>query len=390
MYKRLFSILIIVYFGCWNLCFAQDYRLHKAADDYLNIYHKYLSGLKNTRCSMYPSCSNYANMVFQDHSFPVAMVLAADRLTRCSHDMDVYQTTFIYGFPAAVDLPFDRPIPNGIIADHSISQVCVSNCFAGDTLASSLDFITYLINRKNYQGALYEIDKSLFKTAGLGKIDLYSYKLKCYEGLGLCRDGILAFEQSFPESAINDYNTLFNVAHLYDLVGDTDKSITYYEKASRLYSPNQQSSHPFSELGKAYAKHKQYENAKMAFQNKMTVDGNLDAYNASISIVRELEKFNRKRKGVAMALSIVPGGGYFYTKQPKNALTALILNGVLGYASYTSFRSQNYGVGVILGVLGLSFYIGNIVGAGNSAIKYNESIERRYLERLQVINPFIN
>ncbi len=390
MYKRLFCILLIVHIGCCNLCGAQDSQTGNAAGDYLNVYQKYLSRLKNTRCSMYPSCSNYAKMVFQDYSFPVAMVLTADRLTRCSHDLDVYQTTFISGFPAAVDFPSGRLVPKGVITDYTKPQVSVGNRFAGDSLASSLDFITCLINGKNYHGALYEIDRQLFKAAGSANVGLYAYKLKCYEGLGCYRDGILAFERSFPASAINDYATLFNVAHLYDLIGDADTSITYYEKASRLYSPDQPCSHPFSELGKAYARRKQYDNARLSFQNKMAVDGNRDAYNASISIIQELEAFNAKKKGIAMALSIIPGGGYFYTKQPKSAFTALILNGVLGYASYTSFQSRNYGVGVILGVLGLSFYIGNIVGSGNSAIKYNESVERRALERLQVINPFIN
>lgn len=389
MYKQIYCMLLMAYFGC-SLCVAQDFQTHRAADDYLGVYQRYLSGLKNTRCSMYPSCSNYAKMVFQDYSFPVAMVLTADRLTRCSHDMDVYQTTFIYGFPATVDFPPSRPTPEGVIVDHFIPQVYVGNHFSGDSLASPLDFITYLINQRNYQGALYEIDKQLFKNSNLSDVSLYSYKLKCYEGLNQYQDAILAFEQSFPVSAKNDYYTLFNVAHLYSLVGDTNTSITYYEKASTFYSPGHPYSHPFSELGKMYTTQKQYEKAKIAFQNKMTVDDNLEAYQSSINIIQELEAFNGKKKGIAMALSIFPGGGYFYTNQPKNALTALILNGVLGYASYTSFKSQNYGVGAILGVLGLSFYIGNMVGSGNSATKYNESIERRALDRLQVINPFIN
>ncbi len=387
---KIIGMLLAAYIGSGCLCVAQDFQTHKAAEDYLDVYQKYMSGLKNTRCSMYPSCSNYAKMVFQDYSFPVAMALTADRLIRCSHDMKFYPTTFIYGFPAAVDYPASRPTPEGVIVNYSIPQVYVGNHFVGDSSESSLDFITYLINQKNYQGAMYEIDKHLFRPTGTDETALYAYKLKCYEGLKQYRDGILVFEQSFPASVQNDYYTLFNVAHLYSLIGDANTSVSYYEKASRFYSPDQPYSHPFSELGRAYAAQKQYEKAKIAFQNKMTVDGNIVAYNSSIDIIQELEAFNGKKKSIAMALSIFPGGGYFYTNQPKNALTALILNGILGYASYTSFKSENYGVGAILSVLGLSFYIGNIVGSGNSAIKYNESIERRALDRLQVINPFIN
>lgn len=385
--RRLIFGLLACLCGIFT-CSAQEVDRRGAAGDYLTIYQKYLSGLKNTRCSMYPSCSNYAKMAFQDHSFPIAMIITADRLTRCSHDLEMYPTTYRYGFPASVDFPPNRLIPDGTIVDYTKPPVFANNCLKRDSTAHSIDFIAFLINQKNYQGALYEIDKQLFE--GNANVNLYAYKLKCFEGLNRYKDGILAFEQSFPVSATSDYYTLFCVAHLYDLIGDNGSSVHYFEKAAGLFAPNNSSAHPFSELGKAYFKKELYENAKSAFRNKLFVDNNLDAFNSSIGIIQEVESFPRKKKNIAMALSIIPGAGYLYTHQPKNALTALIINGVLGYASYTSFKSKNDGVGAILSVLGLSFYLGNIVGSGNSATQYNESIKRKAFERLQTINPFIN
>ena len=370
------------------ICRAQPVEIHKAAGDYLNVYQKHLSALKNTRCSMYPSCSNYAKMVFQDYSFPVAMVLTADRLTRCSHDLSMYQSTYNYGFPAAIDLPKSRSIPDGIIENFSKPPVFIAT--NRDSSVTSTDFIVFLINSKNYLGALYEIDKMLFEKRGARTVDLYAYKLKCYDGLNRYKEGILAFEQSFPKEAKVDYNTLFNVAHLYDLMGDNKNAVRYFEKAASRYSPNQTSAHPFGELGKVYTMQKQYSDARMAFQNKLAVDNNIDAYKSSICVIQNLESYKKKNKNVAMALGIIPGVGYLYTDQPKNMITALILNGILGYASYTSFKSGNYGVGAILSVLGLSFYIGNIVGTGNSAVRYNERFERTAQTQLESINPFIN
>lgn len=361
-----------------------------AAVDYINVYQKYFSGLKNTRCSMYPSCSNYAKMVFKDNPFPIAMALTADRLTRCSHDLGIYQTTYIYGFPAAVDYPKNRIAPDGILPNSKSQPVFVSNSFGNDSTSQSMRFIAFLINQKNYQGALNEIDKILFKGNQRSFSSIYAYKLKCYEGLNRYRDGIVAFEQYFPDSAKNQYLTIFNVAHLYDLVGDEVASLKYYQKAASLYSYNKEYVHPFSEIGKICAEQRQYDNARSAFKDKYVIDNNYDAFQSSLSVIQEIESYKRKSKSVAMVLSIIPGGGYIYTRQPKNALTALIINGILGYASYTSFKNRDYGLGIIMSALTLSFYTGNIIGSGNSAKLHNDSSERNLLNKLQTINPFIN
>lgn len=346
--------------------------------------------MKNTRCSMYPSCSNYAKMVFDDYSFPKAMILTADRLTRCSHDLNMYQTTFRCGFPSAVDFPDTRVVPEGVIVDYSRPPVFVGNTCYNVAHPRFGRFIAFLINQKNYQGALNEIDKVLFKGSLRNASDIYAYKLKCFEGLNRYQDGILAFEQSFPDSIKKDYQVIVNVAHLYELNNNNVASLKYYEKAASLYKSDRDKVHPFSELGKIYAKRGQYEDARSAFQNKYYVDKNYDAYQSSLRVIDDMELFKGKSKKMAMVMSVIPGAGYVYTKQPKNALTALILNGVLGYASYTSFKSKNYGVGFIMSMLTLSFYIGNIVGSGTSAERYNDSYERRALDNLQSINPFIN
>ncbi len=371
-------------------CIFCHSQVNGVAEDYLNIYQRYMSCLKNTHCSMYPSCSNYAKMVFQDNSFPKAMILTADRLTRCGHDLDVYQTTFRYGFTSAVDYPDTRAVPDGIIANYSKPSVFVSNSYYNVASPRSMRFIAFLINQRNYQGALNEIDRTLFNGSLQDYSDIYAYKLKCFEGLNRYKDGILAFEQSFPDSVKNDYQVIINVAHLYDLNNNQVASLKYYEEAASLYMSNRGKVHPFSELGKIYVKRRLYDDARFAFLNKFYVDENYDAYQSSLRVINDRERFKEKSKKVAMVMSIIPGVGYVYTKQPKNALTALILNGVLGYASYTSYKSKNYGVGFIMSVLTLSFYIGNIVGSGTSAERYNDSYERRILDNLQSINPFIN
>jgi TctA family transporter len=50
----------------------------------------------------------------------------------------------------------------------------------------------------------------------------------------------------------------------------------------------------------------------------------------------------------------------------------MLINGLLGYSTYTNFKVKNYGMGILTGLLGISFYIGNIQGSAASAVRYNE------------------
>lgn len=372
------------------ISWAQVQDEHKAADDYIGVYQKYLSGVKNFHCAMHPTCSNYAKMVFHDHSFPVAMMLTADRLIRCGHDLNYYQTSYNFEYPVSVDYPSSRTIPKDVLSDSYTYPVYISNSFnKGETYSHDADFIAFLINQRNFHGALYEIDRHLYGNSFSNPL-FYAYKLKCYEGLNRYNEGIYAYELLYPDFAKDNYHTLFNIAHLYDLIGDSNAAIKYYETAASKYSHVSLIAHPYGELGKLYVKTGQYDKARTAFNNKFREDDNYDALESNYAIIQRVELEKRKNKQVAMVLSIIPGGGYLYTRHPQNAITAIIINSLLGYATYTSFKSQNQGLGVILGALTLSFYIGNIHGSGSSAINYNANIERQANDELRLINPFLN
>ena len=116
-----------------------------------------------------------------------------------------------------------------------------------------------------------------------------------------------------------------------------------------------------------------------------------DVYGNNLKILRDIKEQKKKSPSLARILSIIPGGGYLYTNHKGSALTAFVINSLLGYATYTSVKSKNYGVAGVCGFLGLSFYIGNINGAGRSAIRYNERQYNAYIRRLESNNHiFIN
>ena len=65
-----------------------------ATDDYIGFYQDFLSSQKNSRCAMYPSCSQYGKMAFKNFTFPKAITLTCDRIIRCSHDARYYEITY--------------------------------------------------------------------------------------------------------------------------------------------------------------------------------------------------------------------------------------------------------------------------------------------------------
>lgn len=380
--------LISVLISAFSL-YGQNPSQSGAAIDYLNVYQKYISPIKHTNCRMYPSCSAYAKMVFSSHAFPMAMVLTSDRLIRCGHDLELYQKTHIGEFTRAVDYPDGMEIPDGIVIREP-SNISAERYPIKDSTDYRIAFVHHLINEGNYYGALTEIERLQFYSYDIySKIPvLYVDKLKCYEGLRDYSKAILTYH-SYPEWIKSDYKTVYTYSHLLDLSGDMQGAIREYEHAATLL-PDGESVCPYGELAVLYMRNKNLSSARESIEKKYSIDGRFDAYKASRQVIEDACNAHYKNARLAMALSVIPGGGYFYTESIASGFTALILNALLTYATYTSFKSGNYGIGTIVGALNLSFYVGNMVGAGRNARRYNDSIDRKSVDKLRKLNPYIN
>jgi hypothetical protein len=64
------------------------------------------------------------------------------------------------------------------------------------------------------------------------------------------------------------------------------------------------------------------------------------------------------------------------------------VNSLLAYATYTNFKTKNYGMGILTGVFNLSFYIGNIYGGVRSAKRYNENNMKTIINKLEYNTNF--
>ncbi|HDR13945.1 MAG TPA: tetratricopeptide repeat protein [Desulfobacteraceae bacterium] len=86
-----------------------------------------------------------------------------------------------------------------------------------------------------------------------------------------------------------------------------------------------------------------------------------------------------KSPGTAGVLAaLVPGLGHAYVTRYRDAVVAFILNGLFIWAAVEAFDGGHNALGVILGILELGWYTGNIYSAVNVAGKYNTRMQDEF------------
>ena len=366
--------------------FPSDSVLDKesVATDCIKLYQKYISAYKNSTCPMYPSCSNYGLMLFKEKPFFNALFSPADRIIRCSHDRKYYATTYAYGRASLLDYPNDKILPKDILQDWMLKPH--ADCLKGGANRDSVElFVNYLINNRKYQEALWEIERNQF-FGNSKSAKLYDLKLMCYEGLGQESEGIYEYETIFPDSIRNTPAVMFSAARLYDRLDNDLDALRLLEEMNKV-------TEDVRLLGKVYvlrgiieAKRNHITMSEELFESASKCHSFGEISAQSREVLLSMSKVQKKNPSVARLLSIFPGGGYLYTGHKGSALASLAINALLMYSTYTSIKSKNYGMASLCGFLSFSFYIGNIKGAGKSAVRYNERLKDISIERLYNIN----
>lgn len=336
---------------------AQSDR-ENATDDYISFYQKFLSGQKNSRCAMYPSCSSYGRMVFKEKPFVEAITLLTDRIMRCSHERNLYDITYEYGYRSAIDYPYYKDVPIHIVYNkNELPHVDVVKIDRNSD--DVLPFINHLINKEEYQNALIEIERVLFFDKYCLDSRLYANKLLCYRGLGDFEKGIFEYEIEYPKSIRGVDAVNMQAALLYYLTSNNQNALGVLDKIVKkgLTTDIQQKAQMLRAVVKL--KEGELQTAESMFCDASSFNMSKDVYESNLNILRGIKEQKKKSPFLARILSIIPGGGYLYTNHKGSALTAFVINSLLGYATYTSIKSKNYGVAGVCGFLGLSFYIGN-------------------------------
>lgn len=351
------------------------------ANDYISIYQRYISQLKNGKCAMFPSCSNYGMQLYSERNFLNATILLSDRLVRCSHDSNFYHTTYEYGYLSYIDTPFND-------SKKFHNQIPPYTDILRSSKDSTLLFVNSLINSGDYIGALLEIRRAEFHNNPL-RDDLYVKKLISLRGLGKLKEAVYEYDVLFPERIKNRTDVIFEMSKIYYLLDNYEDTINLLGTLNNPVTATSKQYNACVIEAMAYARLEKVDSALYILNNIQNFQDSV-LYNYNICKIKELSSFKKKNTTLASCLSIIPGLGYMYARHKGSALTSFLVNSLLAYATYTSIKSQNYGVAGIMGFMSLSFYIGNINGAARSARRYNTMKTEKLISDIERANNIFN
>lgn len=120
----------------------------------------------------------------------------------------------------------------------------------------------------------------------------------------------------------------------------------------------------------------------MGWLQKITAEKN-DPVSELQHQLKQADTIVTKNPRLAGLLSIIPGGGQLYTGRYQDAAVAFILNGLFFWGSIEAFEEDQTALGLLLGGIGVNFYVGNIYSAVNGAHKFNRNTQSRFIEQLK-------
>jgi tetratricopeptide (TPR) repeat protein len=258
----------------------------------------------------------------------------------------------------------------------------------GRVQKDSTGFIQYLIDQGQHQEALKEIHRILYFTPQSGNVDLYANYLICLRALEQQEKAIFEYENTFPAS-VKSHPVLLQ------LMGNQWLSLDNYDHAISLYGQVIQDPETERHLGDQARILRGYANVRKAELKLARSDFSsigeqsvfFSSAQANLSQLENISNLKYKKPALAGVLGLVPGLGYLYASHKQTALSSFVVNGLLGFATYTSIRTQNYGLATLTGVFGASFYIGNISGSIKSVRRYNQN---KYESQVRKIKTNVN
>ncbi|HOI86395.1 MAG TPA: membrane protein insertion efficiency factor YidD [Lentimicrobium sp.] len=354
-------------------------RKESAAIDYIGFYQKYVSALRGQECPMYPSCSNYGLKTFSETNFAQGMVLTSDRLLRCGHDPENYSLTLQPNGFRLIDYPaYDQP-PADLVYTKTSYHYAYADTLNDD---STVVFVKKLINNQFYREALLEILRIEQKKDSFD-LELFTNKIICLRAIGEYEKALFEYHTKCPEPNESDAGLVYQIALTNYKLGNFDLASKYIALAMNSCNDDFCKSGTLLLSGLICAHQEKWTDAMLAYSALEAIDSYAPAALSNRKILEDALPLRTKSPAVSAILSVVPGAGYAYTGHTQTALSAFLVNGLLAYTTYTSFKTENYGVGILAGVFNLSFYIGNIYGSAQSAKRYNKRQKDTIIRKLE-------
>ena len=350
-----------------------------SVNTYIRFYQKYISGIRPTGCPMYPSCSRFGMKTFSEVGVASAFVQTSDRLLRCGHDYDNYALSLQNDGFKLLDYPYYDTPPEALYYRGNSYSFAYS-----DTIDDSpkVAFIKHLINNHYYQEALLEIMRYEYEVDKFN-IDMFVNKIICLKALEEYEKALYDYAVRCPPEYKAYPELAYQITLIHYKLGNLQEALSSLSLDTLpQVDDNHQSKHLMMK-GLLYAHQLNWGQAAQVYRSVSHTSSHQKAAEANYQLTQKALSLKKKSPALAGVLSVIPGAGYAYAGHRQTGLSALIINGLLGFATYSSIKNKNYGIGILTGVFTVSFYAGNIFGAIKSAKRYNEQKRKTILQHLE-------
>ena len=359
----------------------------------LDIYQNYLSPVKGgNRCPMYPSCSQYAKILFEERPVYQAYIGTFERILRCGHELHLYpriasDNRLLWYDPPPIEEKDDKI--SGSVTEElkfalsSLSDNQFSNVNSDSTEDSFADFLFY---QKEYYRAATEYMRLAFYSTDSVKMADYLSRI------GLC----YYFGQDYDAcvSLMEEHRDIFRKYESLSAKMDLMLSKTYYhlkkyqKSISTIEWSNIRLNDPLYDeaqfnMGLAYARIFQWEKASNCFSrlNPESQRGlEIPRLSDSIRIGNNLPS---RQPWLAGAFSaVIPGTGYIYAGRTQTGIISFIVNGLLIWSFRDALKHESYGLASAIGFFGTGWYFGNISGSVKAVREYNEMVRNDFIDKL--------
>ena len=344
-----------------------------SAKDQIGVYQQFISNLRGSECPMEPSCSNYALESISRNGFVGGVLLGMDRLVRCGHEHQFYHTTFTSRGIKLIDFN-DGSLNTKLAYKRNIDFYPYSNSSANPDLS----LVIKLIEQQLYHEALLEVNRIKYTQGNLE--NLVAYELLCLNALERYDRTRWMIETELSENQRSQPQLIRQYYTAYYKMGNYQKVISAADIA--LSTNNDPDINYLKTLVfNGFLKEKQTGRAQAFVQEAGSSLRHPDTYRAVLTDLQSLKQKSPIVAGISSVL--IPGAGYIYAGHTKTGVTSLLFNTLFAYATYTSFRSGNTGMGLLTGLFGLAFYLSGVQGAVKSAQRYNNMGYNNIIDRFE-------
>lgn len=374
--KKYLLVLIIV-----ELSSIKSYGQNEVINTQIGFYQKYISDLRNGNCPMYPSCSDYGINEFKSNkNLILAISNVSERLLRCGHEHKHYNLTYDSNKESY------KLIDTNLINYKTPSLKIFNNPSSVNLIEDPAEYniVKSLINDKEYSHALLELKRIKYFSENQVLPQVYfSNELSALFGLGEYEKMVFEFETKYTKKYQDQFINLRLIGNAWYKLKNAEKAINTYNISNTLTTKTTIDSIELDKINfnKAivYTEQNQYDLAKAQLNTMLT---NVTPIKESLIIIENIEKLKYKKPYLGSIYNIIPGLGYLYADHKTTALSSFLLNSLLGYATFTSIKSKNYGIAALTGLFSFSFYLGNVSGGSKSVKRYNYSLKNNELQKI--------